>query len=208
MSRSDAGRRCGLRSIQIQGVNAVTHRHRLKGLTLLEVLIAMFIFLIGIVGVLAVMPTGINSATWVIFQDSAIHLAHSKFAEFRRDRVDPTVQLQPVSGGYLPTSGAFVPGNQEPFNVSGSPWRDFLHTPGATYQYFKDVDRYEWKVAATQQVDNGAGNGDVPLPAGYFFPTGAASSAIGLWRVDLTIRMKSTTRQMRFTQYMFDCGQL
>ena len=179
-----------------------------RGLTLLEVMIAMFIFLVGIVGVLAAMPTGINSATWVIFQDSAIHLAHSKFAEFRRDRVDPAVQLQPTAGGYLPTGAVYVPGNQEPFNTDGAPWRDFAHAAGDPYQYFEDIDRYEWSVDATQKVDDGAGTGDVPVPAAFFFPTNAANSRLGLYRVDVTIRMKSTTRQMRFTQYMFSWGQL
>ena len=178
------------------------------GLTLLEVLIAMFIFLVGIVGVLAAMPTGINSATWVIFQDSAIHLSHSKFAEFRRDRVDPAVQLQTAPGGYLPASSTLVAGQQEPYNSSGAPWRDFAHGPGDTYQYFDDIDRYEWKVDATQQIDNGPGSGDVPLPADYTFPTNSNNSARGLFRVDVTIRMKQTTREMRFTQFMYAYGQL
>ena len=179
-----------------------------RGLTLLEVLIAMFIFLVGIVGVLAAMPTGINSATWVIFQDSAIHLSHSKFAEFRRDRVDPAVQLQPAAGGYLPAGATIVPGQQEPYNSSGAPWRDFAHSPGDTYQYYDDIERYEWKVEATQQIDNGLGSGDVPLPADYTFPTNSNNSARGLRRVDITIRMKNTTREMRFSQFMYAYGQL
>ncbi len=184
---------------------------RPRGLTLLEVIIAMFIFLIGIVGVLAAMPTGINSATWVIFQDSAIHLAHSKFAEFRRDRVDPAVQLNPTPGGYLPTTTPYMAGNQEPFNSEGDPWRDFAHNAGDPYQYFEDIDRYEWCVDATHAIDNGIGSTDVPLPANFFFPTNVAPggvSRIQLYRVDITIRMKSTTRQMRFTQYLYSYGQL
>src|SRR5471030_2484590 len=98
-----------------------TVRNRARGapgLTLLEVMIAMFIFLVGIVGVLAAMPTAVSSATAVIFQDCAIHLSHSKFAEFRRDRADPAVDLQPSSGGYLPNgSGPYTPGKQEPYNA-------------------------------------------------------------------------------------------
>jgi type II secretory pathway pseudopilin PulG len=188
-----------------------------KGLTLLEVIIAMFIFLVGIVGVLAAMPTGINSASWVIFQDCAIHLAHSKFSEFRRDRIDPTVagtdnpaaHLAPTPNGYLPTTTPYVPGNQEPFNTSGDPWRDFAHQPGQPYQYFDDIDRYEWCVSATQQVDNGAGSGDVPVPAKFSFPTNVATTSnIGLFKVDITVRMKGTTRQMRFSEYFFSYGQL
>lgn len=184
------------------------NRRNTKGLTLLEVLIAMFIFLVGIVGVLAAMPTGVNSALWVIFQDSAIHLSHSKFAEFRRDRADPAIDLKPTPGGYLPTTGAYVPGNQEPFNTSGDPWRDFAHNPGDPYQYFEDISRYEWSVDATKQVDNGAGTGDVPAPVGYFYPTNVPVSNIGLYRVDLNVRMRGTTRVMRFTQYMFAYGKL
>ena len=49
-------------------------RRRARGMTLMEVLIALFIFMVGIVGVLAALPTGVNAATWVIFQDAAIHL--------------------------------------------------------------------------------------------------------------------------------------
>ena len=189
--------------------SSISNRRRTpRGLTLLEVMIAMFIFLVGIVGVLAAMPTGINSATWVIFQDSAIHLSHSKFAEFRRDRVDPAVHLQPSAGGYLPSNPVYVPGNQEIYNTDGAPWRDFAHGPGDPYQYFEDIDRYEWCVDATQLVDNGAGTGDIPVPAAFFYPTYTNNSRIGLFRVDVTIRMKSTTRQMRFTQYMFSYGQL
>lgn len=187
-----------------------------KGLTLLEVLIAIFIFAIGIGGVLAALPTGINSATWVIFQDSAIHLAHSKFAEFRRDRADPgngpQPNLTPTAGGYLPTGGSYVPGNQEPFNSTtgdGDPWRDFASKPGEPYQYFEDISRYEWKVEVSE-ADNGPGSaGDAQAATGYNFPVNSnVASTINLKRVSVTIRMKGTTRQMRFSQLMFPYGQL
>src|SRR5262249_45172953 len=138
-----------------------------RGLTLVETLIAMFIFLIGIVGVLAAMPTGVNSAIWVIFQDAAIHLAHSKFAEFRRDRVDPAVDLVASGSGYLPNSaGPGVPGAQEGFNNEGDPWRDFAHSPGDTYQYFDDIWKYEWKIEVSD-VDAGSGTSPV-APAGSY----------------------------------------
>jgi len=199
-------------TLEIRNIVVKPRSLRPRGLTLLEVIIAMFIFLIGIVGVLAAMPTGINSATWVIFQDSAIHLAHSKFAEFRRDRVDPAVDLKPSAGGYLPTNTPYVAGKQEPFNTDGDPWRDFAHSSvtGDPYQYFEDIDRYEWSVDATQAVDNGKGvAGDVPVPANFYFPANTGTtSLIQLYRVDINIRMKGTTRQMRFTQYMYSYGQL
>jgi prepilin-type N-terminal cleavage/methylation domain-containing protein len=183
-------------------------RKNARGLTLLEVMIAMFIFLVGIVGVLAAMPTGINSATWVIFQDAAIHLSHSKFAEFRRDRVDPAIDLAPSGGGYLPSSsGGFTPGQQEPINENGAPWRDFASAPGQTYQYFDDIARYEWRVE-TADIDNGT-VGSPATPPNFFFPVAASSAtALALKRVSIVIRMKRTTREMKFTQYMYAYGAL
>jgi hypothetical protein len=183
----------------------------MRGLTLLEVIIAMFIFLVGIVGILAAMPTGINSAEWVIFQDCAIHLSRSKFAEFRRDRIDPDPSLgdlKPTPGGYLPTTGAYTPGKQEPYNtLDGDPWRDFASAPGQTYQYYPDIDRYEWKV---ESVPVDAGAGAVPsAPANYFFPVSSPNpTALNLFQVSISIRMKGTTREMRFSQYMMAYGQL
>lgn len=188
-------------------------RFRKRGLTLLEVMIAMFIFLVGIVGVLAAMPTGINSALWVVFQDASIHLAHSKFAEFRRDRVDPAVDLIATSGGYLPTGGVYVPGTQEPPNVGtgdGDPWRDFAHNPGDPYQYFDDIQKYEWRVeVADVDQGNGGATAQPQAPAGFFYPTNVnTASSIGLKRVSVTIRMKGTSRELRFSQLMFAYGQL
>ena len=186
-----------------------------KGLTLLEVMIAMFIFMVGIVGVLAAMPTGINSALWVIFQDSAINLAHSKLSEFRRDRVDPAVDLKPMAGGYLPSSaGHSVPGMQEgtntsPVDADGIPWRDFDHNPGDPYQYYDNITGYEWKVVVTDMANGSPPAGDPQPPLNYFFPiNSAATSPIGLKKVSVTIRMRNTTREMRFSQLMFAYGQL
>jgi hypothetical protein len=178
----------------------------------MEVIIAMFIFLVGIVGVLAAMPTGINSAEWVIFQDCAIHLSRSKFAEFRRDRIDPDPNNGDLKPGstYLPGSGTYVPGCQEPYNTNdGNPWRDFASAPGQPYQYYPDITLYEWKVDVLS-VDVGAGS--VPTaPPNYFFPvnTGTQTATpINLWLVSVTIRMKGTSREMRFSQYMMAYGQL
>ena len=182
------------------------------GLTLLEVMIAMFIFLVGIVGVLAAMPTAVSSATAVIFQDCAIHLAHSKFAEFRRDRIDPAVDLNPSAGGYLPNGGGtYAPGKQEPYNTDPADpyqWRDFASAPAQTYQYFDDIWKYEWRVESGL-VDLGAGT--VPAaPAGMFFPVNVntANPQFPLYRVSIVIRLKHTTREMKFTQYMYAYGPL
>jgi prepilin-type N-terminal cleavage/methylation domain-containing protein len=201
-----------------KGESILNLRGRPKGLTLLEVMIAMFIFLVGIVGVLAAMPTGINSALWVIFQDSAINLSHSKFAEFRRDRADPGGGPQPnltaTAGGYLPASGVYTPGFQEPPNTSpmeadNIQWRDFAHNPGEPYQYYDNISGYEWKVVVTD-MDNGVPPVTDPQPpAGYLYPVNSgAASPIGLKKVSVVIRMKSTTRQMKFSQLMFAWGQL
>lgn len=161
------------------------------GLTLLEVIIAMFIFLVGIVGVLAAMPSGVNSALWVIFQDASLHLAHSKFAEFRRDRVDPTTDLL--------VGSAYMTARQEPVNSSGTPWHDFASAPGQTYQYFDDIGRYEWSL---DLADVYAGSGTLPVaPAGTFYPD-KGGNPLNLKRVTVIVRMKGTTREFRFTQYM------
>ena len=187
-------------------------RYAAPGLTLLEVMIAMFIFLVGIVGVLAAMPTGVNSATSVIFQDCAIHLAHSKFAEFRRDRIDPAIDLTPSAGGYLSNgTGPFVPGKQEPYNTEPPDpfqWRDFASAPGQTYQYFDDINKYEWRVE-TGNVNMGTGTSPV-APAGTFFPVNVATAnaQFPLYRVSVVIRLRRTTREMKFTQYMYAYGPL
>ena len=186
-----------------------SHFHQRRGLTLLEVLLAMFIFVVGILGVLAALPTGVNSATWVIFQDAAIHLSNSKFAEFRRDRVDPAVDLQSGSA-YLPGSGSYVAGQQEPFNtLDGAPWRDFASVPGAPYQYFDDIQRYEWKVES-ELVDNVTNPGTGPQPQnGYYFPVVVKTQGkLKLSRVSVSIRMKTTSREMKFTQLFISYGKL
>ena len=173
-----------------------------RGLTLLEVMIAMFIFLVGILGVLGAMPGGIDNASIVVQQDAAIHLAHSKFAEFRRDRIDPAVDLQPGST-YLPSGGAFTPGAQEPYNASGAPWRDFANGPGQTYENFDDIVRYEWRVdtAPVSAVNTGT---PAP-PAGFLFPSiagGGAGAPLNLTRVSISVRARGSKREFEFTQYM------
>jgi type II secretory pathway pseudopilin PulG len=161
-------------------------------MTLLEVLIALFIFMIGIVGVLAALPTGVTSAQLVIFQDAAIQLAHSKFAEFRRDRADPATDL--VNAAYLGTANA----------SPGGPWYDFPHAAGETYEYFDDIDRYEWKLELTPI---GAGGGGVPAPpAGTNFPV--AGNDLNLTSVAVVVHMKGTSKEFRFTQLMYAYGRV
>jgi len=159
-------------------------------MTLMEVLIALFIFMVGIVGVLAALPTGINSAEWVIFQDASLHLAHSKFSEFRRDRADPFADLNGFTAG----------------------WQDFPHAAGETYYYFDDIDRYEWKLEL-QEVQAGDYGGS--QPAGITAPTGphlapatGGGASVGVQRVTVIVHVKGTSRELRFTQLMTAYGAL
>ena len=168
-------------------------------MTLLEVLIALFIFLIGVLGALAAIPAGVSAAKLVIFQDASIHLAQSKFAEFRRDRVDPAVDL---AGGYLNGSGQLASGRpagiQEPLNGSGV-WHDFAHGSGDTYESFDDIDQYEWKVDQAQLKPISTSALDAQNKKS---PLDTAGTAIGLTQVAVVIHLKNTTREFRFTQYM------
>jgi len=169
-----------------------------RGLTLLEVMIAMFIFMVGIVGVLAALPAGITSAELVIFQDAAIHLAHSKFAEFRRDRINPTVDL-PAGSSYL------VNRHGNATSEGGYDWRKF-HYPNAgdanqfdndTYQYFDDIERYIWRVDPVAVTEEIVGSVHRPLhrPGG---------NAIGdLVKTKIVVRLKGSRREFAFTQYIY-----
>jgi prepilin-type N-terminal cleavage/methylation domain-containing protein len=166
-----------------------------RGMTLLEVLIAIFIFLVGIVGVLAAVPVGISNATLVIFQDASIHLSASKFAEFRRDEVNPAVDLQDGS--------AYMGSFQEPSNGSAEGFHDFSHGSGGRYEHFDDIDRYEWKVDQKLLKPVGVGKDDQNNIA----PVVGSGDALNVSRVCLVIHLKGTTRYMRFTQYMLGKGQ-
>lgn len=151
-----------------------------RGLTLIECMLAMFIFMIGIVGVLAALPMGVNSATQVVMQDAAIHLAHSKFSEFRRDRVDPA--------------------------GLGSAWQDFAHAPGDPYQYFDDIDQYQWMVDPPQSVGAVAapGTGVAPATNLYDPAIGAGAGVPGLWLIGIHVRKKGNAyREFVFRQYMY-----
>jgi len=165
-----------------------------RGMTMIELLIALFIFLVGVVGLVAAMPTGVNSAQKVVFQDAAVHLSRSKFAEFRRDRVNPRVELvdgAPYMDGTPPAR------RQELKNGNAGGWRDFAHDPGGTYEHFDDIDRYQWRIEqpALQLVglDTGANN----------VPKVNAGLDQGLTRVIFVIGRKGTKNEYRFTQYMY-----
>ncbi|HYF51761.1 MAG TPA: prepilin-type N-terminal cleavage/methylation domain-containing protein [Planctomycetota bacterium] len=168
-------------------------RRQPHGLTLLEVMLALFIFVVGIVGVLAAIPTGVRSAEQVILQDASIHLAHSKFAQFRRDRVDPLVDL--ISGS------AYMTNKQEPLNSSGD-CRDFKL--GFDVDNFDDIQRYEWKVEVKPVKGKDAGIAAAP---GHLAPSDTAGTAMmQLASVQVTVRQKGTDDEFTFTQYMFSYG--
>ena len=163
-----------------------------RGMTLVEVLLAMFILLVGIVGVVAAIPTGISSATAIVFQDASLHLAHSKFDEFARDRVDPATDLQ--------SSSAYLNAIHGPVNSSpGGNWRDFLHKrisadDGDPYEYFDDIALYEWSIQVTSVGAKAGGGALTPVHGG--------GADIKLFRVLLTTRRKGSAREMEFNQYM------
>src|SRR5262249_17745001 len=158
---------------------------------------AMFIMLVGILGVLAALPTGVTSAEWVIFQDAAIQLSQSKFSEFRRDRVSPLNDLAEGS--------AYMAACQEPVNGSpAGPWHHFAHASGQAYEYFDDIERYEWRVdqdALAKPLGNSAPIAGLPAP--YLAPLHQAGTApIGLGHVTVIVKVKNLKRELRFTQYL------
>jgi prepilin-type N-terminal cleavage/methylation domain-containing protein len=172
---------------------------RARGLTLIEVMIAMFIFLVGVLGVLAALPSGVNAAHYIMFQDAAIHLSRSKFAELRRDRVDPRVDL--VDGSPYMDAGSSPPRRQEIKNGNPGGWRDFAHGAGDTYENFDDIEHYQWCVDQDElkavSVDSGNNNS----------PVVAAGPELNVTRVTLVIGMKGSKKEMRFTQYMYSYGK-
>jgi prepilin-type N-terminal cleavage/methylation domain-containing protein len=183
-----------MRTLQIKRTRPIPAS---RGMTLIEVLIALFIFLVGIVGLLAAMPTGVNTAEKVIFQDAAIHLSRSKFAEIRRDRIDPRVDLLDGSNYMDPPS---PPRHHEPVNGSLQKWRDFAHGPGDTYENFDEIERYQWRIdpVALNNVGTDVGNNYVPKVNG--------GTDVGLTRVVIIIGLKGTKIEYRFTQYICAYG--
>jgi type II secretory pathway pseudopilin PulG len=164
-----------------------------RGMTLVEVMLAMFVFLVGIVGVLAAIPTGVTSSEQVILQDAAIHLAHSKFAMFRRDRINPLVDLQ--------SGSAYLNTHHEALNSSGE-FRDF--TIGFDSDNFDEIQRYEWKVEARPVTSKDAGIAAAPL---HLQPMdGVGTPVTQLAFVQVTVRQKGTPREFSFSQYLFSYG--
>jgi prepilin-type N-terminal cleavage/methylation domain-containing protein len=148
-----------------------------RGLTLLEVIIVVFIFLVGVMGVLAALPTGVQSAETVILQDAAIHLAHSKFSEFRRDAPDYA-----AFAGYLSTY-------HESPDASG--WRSFASGAGDTYEHFDDITHYQWKAECTPVFKDPKAQ-----------PNHKGGQPLGLFKVTITVRLQSTVKEFQFSQYM------
>ena len=171
-----------------------------RGLTLFEVLVAMFLFLIGVVGVLSAMPVGVRSAQSVILQDAAVHLSRSKFSEFRRDRVNPPVDLAEGS--------PYMNNWQEPLNSNN--WHDFASGPGDTYQYFDSIDQYEWKVDQDQLLKpvGVSASGTPAPPTGFNFPAHGSGADCGVFKVVIAIRRKSSSQEFRFVQYMTDYNRV
>lgn len=186
-------------------VNHVMQTAR-RGLTLIEILIALFVLLIGVMGILAAMPTGIDSAQKVIFLDASVHLSRSKFAELRRDRVNPRVDLADGSG-YM-DAATVPPRGQEPKNGNAGGWRDFAHAAGDAYEYFDDIERYQWLVDQDELRSVGLDGNAVPtLPNNApYVPVVNAGTDIGLTRVTIVINLKGTKKEQRFTQYLYSYG--
>ncbi|MCW8129026.1 MAG: prepilin-type N-terminal cleavage/methylation domain-containing protein [Planctomycetota bacterium] len=177
-----------------------------RGLTLIEILIALFVLLIGVMGILAAMPTGIDSAQKVVFLDASVHLSRSKFAEFRRDRIDPRVDLLDGSG-YMDAALA-PPRGQEQKNGNAGGWRDFAHGAGETYEYFDDIERYQWLVDQGELRSVGLDSNATPAAPNTspYVPVVNAGADVGLTRVTIVINLKGTKKEQRYTQYMYSYG--
>lgn len=171
-----------------------------RGMTLLEVMIAMFIFLVGIVGVLAAIPSGISSAEWVIFQDASIHLAHSKLSEFRRDRADPAVDLIAGSAYLIGKHGKESAGGWHEFFYSNA--TDANQFDNDAYKYFDDINRYEWRVEQKTQYASVTSPDDPQPPTGFVAPVSQPAANYGVSKITVIVHMKGTSREFRFNQYM------
>jgi type II secretory pathway pseudopilin PulG len=171
--------------IRINDVNNLQGSEMRRGMTLIEVLIAMFILFVGVLGVLAALPTGVEAASWVTLQDAAINLSSSKFAEFRRDRVDPGQMDSYLTS----TFGA----------ADGEGYRSFPHEPGDPFEFYADIERYEWKVQTTRM---GLSPRKTSSDGMRYYYQPVTGSDLDLWGVLVIIRQKGTQRSFRFTQYM------
>jgi hypothetical protein len=176
----------------------------------MEVILALFVVMVGLIGVLAALPTGMSSAEMVIFQDAAIHLAESKFAEFRRDRVNPLVDLKDVS-----TVSNYMTVKQDTLKANG--FRDFAYkTPGDPFEFFDNIERYEWQVrqdlltpvgavAVADAANVATGAQAALMPEPKHNPSGGGVDTLA--RVVVCIQLKGTQKQFTFTQYMINPGK-
>ena len=191
------------------------------GLTLMEVLVAMFIVSIGVIGVMASLPVGIDTAQQIIVQDNSINLAMSKFAEFRRDRIDPAsaglgtyhaqmlIQYNARHGGAGDKYRTDIcQGRVGCLNYYG--WHDFEKLEGDPFIHFPDIEEYEWRLlrdghraVEPQRIDGAGGAGD-----DYYAPDLGASvdtggvSTIGLYLVTIQVRKKKTSKVFFFKTFL------
>lgn len=175
-------------------------------MTLIEVIIAMFILLVGVIGVMMAVPTGVSTASWVIFHDAAMHLSASKFSEFRRDRVNPLMDL--VDGSTYMNGGALASGrpsgSQEVPNGNIGGWRDFAHASSDdTYYYFDDIERYEWKVDQSALLSVGPAAPTAANAGVVYGPQVPSATELNVRQVTVAIHLKGTIKELRFTEYMF-----
>jgi type II secretory pathway pseudopilin PulG len=169
----------------LQGNQRLSECSPRRGMTLIEVLIAMFILFVGVLGVLAALPTGVEAASWITLQDAAINLSSSKFAEFRRDRVNPDQM-----SAYL--TSAFGSADAEGY-------RSFPHGPGDPFEFYADIERYEWKVETTRM---GLSPRKTSSDGNRYYYAPVAGGDLELWGVLVVIRQKGAQRSFRFTQHM------
>jgi len=188
------------------------------GLTLIEVLVAMFILSIGVIGVLAALPVGIDTAQEIIIQDNSLAISQSKWGEFRRDRINPgELGLASYHAACAAAYNARHGGGAYGSNVCRSgcggsfySWHSFESDTGDAFENFADIVEYEWRLRADKhqavenfQVVGPAGGTDV-----YYVPTLGARvdaggvSSIGLYRMVLDIRKKQTQKRFTYETFM------
>ena len=190
---------------------------REEGLTLVEVLVALFILSVGVIGVLATIPVGVDTAQTIIVQDNAVTLSQSKLGEFRRDRIVPG---EPGLAGYH----AFMKANYDLRKGNGSyatnicwpscdntyyKWHKFECGEEDAYTNFADIEEYEWRIVGSKHVaiekvaiEGSGGPGDI-----YYVPRLTATlanfnSSIGLYRINIEVRKIKTTKVFDFDTYM------
>jgi hypothetical protein len=84
-------------------------RHRLSAFSLTETVIALGLFAFCILGVLAMIPVGMNSARGVVNESTVVNLSESFFGAW---------QVAPTNASTFPIPGIF-PANQQPVPLTG-----------------------------------------------------------------------------------------